>query len=96
MSWCRDFFLKRNHAFSLYDLFMYGHALAQESLGVIKFTILGRSSFNHHNYTLSLSDLCLRVEEKQFKEIMHFYYMTYSLDPALKPLPSGLLNLQFL
>ena len=32
---------------------------------------------SHHYYTLSLSDLCLEVEEKIFKEIMHFHYMTY-------------------
>ena len=31
----------------------------------------------HHNCTLGLSDLCLRVEKKILKEIMHFHYMTY-------------------
>ena len=35
----------------------------------------------HHYYILSLSDLCLGVEKKIFKEIMHFYYMTYMAMP---------------
>ena len=34
-----------------------------------------------HNYNLSLSNLCLEVEKKIFKEIMHFYYMTYIATP---------------
>ena len=68
--------LKKNNAFSLYDL--YGHTLSHEplprwscnfvdpSLVIITFTI-----------TISLFDLCLGVEMKIFKEIMYFYHFTY-------------------
>ena len=62
---------QRNNAFSLYDL--YGHALAQEPCP------RGHEIYNfggpfrgHHYYILSLSNLCLGVEKKIFKEIMHF------------------------
>ena len=41
----------------------------------------GRPFIVHHYYILSLSDLCLGVEKKIFKEIMHFYYMTYMATP---------------
>ena len=35
-----------------------------------------------HDYkTLSLSDLCLGVEKKIFKEIMYFHYITYMATP---------------
>ena len=37
----------------------------------------GRSFLGHHYYILGLSDLCLEVEKKIFKEIMHFHFMTY-------------------
>ena len=44
----------------------------------------------------TLSDLCLRAEEKIFKEIMHFHYMTYMAIPlAQKPLPQGSWTLPF-
>ena len=46
---------------------------------VIKFTILVDPSLvitTIHYYTLSLSDPCLEVDEKIFKEIMHFHYVT--------------------
>ena len=35
--------------------------------------------------------VCLEVEKKIFKEIMHFHYMTYMHDHTLaqKPLPQG-------
>ena len=38
----------------------------------------GRPLLAHHyyRYILSLSDLCLGVENKIFKEIMHIYDMT--------------------
>ena len=49
--------------------------------GVMKFTIFGRPFLGHHYYILGLSDLCLGVEKKIFKEIMHFYYMTYMATP---------------
>ena len=32
-------------------------------------------------YILSLSDLCLGIKKKIFKEIMHFHYMTYKATP---------------
>ena len=44
----------------------------------------------HHYYILSLSNLCLGVEKKIFKEIMHFHYMTYMATPQHKnPCPGG-------
>ena len=50
----------------------------------------GRPFFCHHYNTLSLSDLCLGVKEKIFKEIMHFHYMTYMATPMYKnPCPGG-------
>ena len=49
----------------------------------------------HHNYILTLSVLCLGVEKKIFKEIMHFHFMTYSHTPAKELLPQGYWNLQF-
>ena len=59
--------LKKNNAFSLYDL--YGHALAQEPLPrgheIYNF---GRPFLCHYNYILSLSDLCLGVEKKILKK----------------------------
>ena len=41
-----------------------------------------------HYYILGLSDLCLGVEKKIFKEKMHFHYMTYMAKP-LHPYPRG-------
>ena len=40
-----------------------------------------RPFLGHHYYILRLSDLCLGVKEKIFKEIMHFHYMTYMATP---------------
>ena len=71
---------KRNNVISLYDL--YGHAVAKNSCPkgqeIYNF---GRPFHCHHSYILSLSDLCLGVEKKIFKEIMHFHYMTYMAVP---------------
>ena len=36
----------------------------------------GRPFLGHYYYILGLSDLCLGVEKKILKEIMHFHYMT--------------------
>ena len=56
----------------------YGHTPAHEALPwgheIYNF---GSLFFSHHNYFLSSSDLCLGVEKKVLKEIMHFHYMTY-------------------
>ena len=41
----------------------------------------GKPFLGHHYYILSLSDPCPGVEKKIFKEIMHFYYMTYMATP---------------
>ena len=41
----------------------------------------GRPFLGHHYYTLGLSDQCLGVEKKIFKEIMQFHYMTYIVTP---------------
>ena len=44
----------------------------------------------HHNDILSLSDLCLGVEKKILKQIMHFQYMTYMPTPQDKnPCPGA-------
>ena len=67
---------KRNEANSLHDL--YGHSLAKKGHEIYNF---GRPFLGHHNYILSLSDLCLGVEKKIFKEIMHFHNMTYMATP---------------
>ena len=45
----------------------------------------GRPFLGHHNYIHSLSVQCLGVEKKNFKEIMHFQYMTC----MAMPLPQG-------
>ena len=37
----------------------------------------GRPFLGHHYYILCLSDLCLGVEKKIFKQIMYSHYMTY-------------------
>ena len=42
-----------------------------------EFSNFGRPLLGHHQYILGLSDLCLGVEKKIFKEMMHFYYVTY-------------------
>ena len=56
--------------------------------GVIKFTILVNPPYPSLLYTLS--DLCLGVEKKIFKEIMHFHYMAYVSMPKHKnPCPRG-------
>ena len=50
----------------------------------------GRPFLGHYYYIFGLSDLCLGVEKKIFKEIMHFYYMTYMATPWHKnPCPWG-------
>ena len=41
----------------------------------------GRPYLGHYYYILSLSDLCLGVKMKIFKEIMHFHYKTYIATP---------------
>ena len=46
-----------------------------------KINNIGRPLLGHHYYILDLSDLCLGVEKKNFKEIMHFQYMTYMATP---------------
>ena len=79
--------LKKN-AFSPYDL--YVHTLAQEPL-VWGHEIhnFGRPFLGYHYYILSLSDLCLGVEKKVYKQIMYFHYMSYDHALAQEPLPWG-------
>ena len=61
------------------------------SIRTLALVVIGRPFLGHHNYILNVSDLCMGVEEKIFKGIMHFHYMTYSIrTPAL-----GSWNLQF-
>ena len=50
----------------------------------------GRPFLGHHYYILGLSDLCLGIEKKIFKEIMQFHNMTYMATPYHKnPCPRG-------
>ena len=49
----------------------------------------GRPIVGHHYYILSLSDVCLSVENRDnfcglSREIMHFNYMTYMAMPYQK------------
>ena len=44
----------------------------------------GRPFLDHHYYKLDMSDLCLGVEKKILKEMMHFHYMTYLVTPLHK------------
>ena len=55
--------------------------------GVIKFTIFGRPFLGHH--TCTILSVCLGVEKKNFKEILHFY--CHALTQG--SLPLGLWNL---
>ena len=50
------------------------------SPGVIKIYKFGKTFNDHHDYTLSLSKLFIRLE-KTFKEIMHFHYITFMATP---------------
>ena len=58
------------------------------AMQVMKFTI-SRLFLGHHYYIHSLSDLCLWVQRKIFKEIMHYHYMTYMATPQHKTLWPG-------
>ena len=40
-----------------------------------------RPFIGHHYFILSLSELCLGIEMKIFKEIIHFNYMIYIATP---------------
>ena len=66
--------------FSMDDL--YDHPPAQELLPRGREIYnLGGPFLGHHYYILCLFNLCLGVEKKIFKEIMHFHYMTYMATP---------------
>ena len=54
----------------------------------------GRRYIPHLYYILSLSDLFSAIDKKNFKEIRHFYCMTYVTMPQ-EPLSRGSWNLQF-
>ena len=50
----------------------------------------GRPCLGHHYCILTLSDLCMGVVKKIFKEVMHVNYMTYMVTPYHKnPCPGG-------
>ena len=50
----------------------------------------GTPFLGHHHYIRGLSDLCLGIEKKIFKEVMHFHYMTYMATSQHKnPCPRG-------
>ena len=60
-----------NHAFSLYDL--YGPVLAQDPCPEDnKIYNIGGPFLGHHYCILSLSDLCPRIEKKNFKVLDQF------------------------
>ena len=59
---------KRNNAFTLYDL--YGHAIAHGGHEIYN---SGRPFLGHHYFIISLTELCLGVENKILREIMHFH-----------------------
>ena len=44
----------------------------------------GRPFLDLYHFILSLSDLCLGVKKKIFKEKMHFHYMTHMVTPQQK------------
>ena len=78
---------------------LYSHALAHATPqhknlcpGGHEICNIGRPFLGHHYFILILSDLCLRVEKKFSKEIMHFQYMTYSTLNSCIP---GSCKLQF-
>ena len=50
----------------------------------------GRPFLDRHYYIHSLPDLCLWIEKKIFKEMMHFHYMTYDQVLSHELLPRGL------
>ena len=55
-----------------------------------KINNFGRPFLGHHYSTFSLSDLCLGVEKKIFKESVHFHYMTIMTTSWYKiPYPGG-------
>ena len=41
----------------------------------------GKPFLGHHTYTLSLFDLCLKVEKTIVKELMHYNYMSFMTEP---------------
>ena len=47
----------------------------------MKLTILVEPPPSQQYYILTLSDLCPGFEKNEFKEIMHFHYMTYMATP---------------
>ena len=50
----------------------------------------GGPFLGHYYSTVNLSDLCLVVDKKIYKEIMHFHYITYMTTPHHKsPCPGG-------
>ena len=55
----------------------------------MKFTILVHPSLVIITIVYTLFDLCLGVEKKNFKEIMHFHYLSYDHALAQEPLPQG-------
>ena len=63
-------------------IWLYGHALAKNPCPkgheIYNF---GRPFLGHHNYILNLSMLCLEIEKKIFKEIMHIHYDLLTQEP---------------
>ena len=56
----------------------------------------GRPFLGHHYYILGLSDLCLGVETKIFKEIMYFHYITIWPRPCTRTPAPGVMKFTIL
>ena len=55
----------------------------------------GRPFVGYYNSIITLSVLCLGVEKKILKKIMHFHYITYMATPLHENLCLGVINLPF-
>ena len=79
-----------DNAFSVYD--WYCHAIAHKPLfGGHDIYNFARPIFGHYCILLtsSLFYLCLWIDKKIFKEMMHFHYMTYMATPYHKNICPG-------
>ena len=56
----------------------------------------GRPFLGYNYYIYSLSDICMGVKKKIFKEIMYFHYMTYMTKPEHKNPGPGVTNFRIL
>ena len=69
-----------DNAFSLYDIWP-PTSTRTPAQGGNDISDFDRPYLHYHYYIPSLSDLCSEVEKMIFKDLMHFYYMTYMAIP---------------